>query len=344
MAGDTIERWRPELRRAMMRVRPEFFSWPRQKRERYGANLPEEDKHRLDQALMKELFGARVRSWKRGMSGGNRIPLRELNRWNEAILPLVGIGEDCFYLNEWLGEIKTILDFPTLRDYDEDDYRYQQDARMQDDPSYASKAYRGSLYLSWARLFVHRKFTYATLSMAAGYLYAQIEELAADVINERIPHRYVPGKNHGKAKGKSFQWDMQVAADGQENLLEELQHRVFDYTGARYDALLTDWDRVNRGGVYWVDTSELQERNIHFVFTDKNALSAVRFRSFVRDCRAIERRADELNEAAKEEKTKLESFILQQHQELLQTFDPRVKRLRRRRQILIHKDAFDDCE
>jgi hypothetical protein len=30
--------------------------------------------------------------------------------------------------------------------------------------------------------------------------------------------------------------------------------------------------------------------------------------------------------------------------ELLQTFDPRIKRLRRRRKILIHKDAFDDLE
>jgi hypothetical protein len=344
MAGDTIERWRPELRRAMMRIRPEFFSWPPQHRERYGANLPEKDKHRLDQTLMKELFGARIRSWKSDSSGGKRIPLRELNRWNEAILPLVGIGEDCFYLNESLGENNNILDFPTLRDYDEDDYRYQENARKQDDRSYASKPYRGSLYLSWVRLFVDEKFTYATLSMVAGYLYARIEEVAADVIEERIPHRYVPGKNHGKAKGKNFQWDMRLAADGQEGLLEELRHRVFEYTRARYDALLTDWDRTNRRGVYWVDTSEPQERNVHFIFSDKNALSAVRCRSFIRDCRAIERGRDELDEAVREQETKLKSFILRQHQELLQTFDPRVKRLRRRRQILIHKDAFDDFE
>lgn len=145
MAGNSVERWRPELRRAMIKVCPEFFSWTPRKRERYGAHLPEEDKRRLDQALMKELFGARVRSWRRDASGGKRIPSRELNRWNETILPLVGIGEDCFYLNEWLGKNKTILDFPTLRDYDEDDYRYQENARKQDDLSCASKAYRGSL-------------------------------------------------------------------------------------------------------------------------------------------------------------------------------------------------------
>jgi hypothetical protein len=93
-----------------------------------------------------------------------------------------------------------------------------------------------------------------------------------------------------------------------------------------------------------VDTSEPQERNVHFIFTDKDALSAVGFRSFVRDCRAIERGTDELNDAVKEQEIKLKTFIIQQHQDLLQTFDPRVKRLRRRRQIQIHKDAFDDIE
>jgi len=344
MAGDIMKRWRPELRRAMMRVRPDFFSWPPQNRERYGANLPEKDKRRLEQALMKELFGEKMRSWKKDIDGGKRIPLRELNRWNDAILPLVGIGEDCFYLNEWLGENKTILDFPTLRDYDEDDYRYQENARKQDDPSYVSKPYRGSLYLSWARLFVDLKFTYATLSMAAGYLYAHLDEVAADLIEARIPHRYVPGKNHGKAKGKSFQWDMRLVADGQENLLDELQQRVFEYTSARYDALLTDWDRKNRRGVYWVNTSDQQERNAHFIFTDKDALSAVRFRSFVRDCRSIERGADELNEAVREEETKLKDFILQHHQDLVQNLDPRVKRLRHRWKIFVRKDAFDDFE
>jgi len=342
MVVGTQKRWPPELRRAMMRVRPEFFSWSRQNRECYGANLPETDRHRLDAALMKELFGARMRSWKREVDGNKRIPLRELNRWNEAILPLVGIGEDCFYLNEWLGSNKTILDFSTLRDYDEDDYGYQENARKRDDSSYASKPYRGSLYLTWARLFVDWKFTYATLSMAAGYLISRLEEMATDIIEMNISHRYVPGKSHGKAKGENFQWDMRLAADGQEGLLEELQYRVFEYIHARYDVLLTDWDRANKRGVYWVDTSEPQERNTHFIFTDKQALSAVRFRSFVRDCRAIERGTDELNDAVTEEETKVKAFITQQHRELLQTFDPKIKRLRRRRKILIHKDAFED--
>jgi hypothetical protein len=328
----------------MIKVRPEFFSWSRQKRERYGSSPPEKDRRRLEGALMKELFGARVRSWKREVDGTKKIPLGELNRWNEAILPLVGIGEDSFYLNEWLGENRTILDFSTLRDYDEYDYRYQESARKREDRSYTSKPYRGSLCLNWARLFVDGKFTYATLSMTAGYLRSHLEEVATAVVETRIPHRYVPGKNHGKPMGTSFQWNMRLAADGQEGLLEELQHRIFEYTAARYDSLLTDWDRANKRGVYWVDASALEERNVHFVFTDKEALSAVRFRSFVRDCRAVERVIDELNGALAEEETKLKTFIAEQHQSLQRTFDPKIKRLRRRRKVLIHRDAFDDLE
>jgi hypothetical protein len=62
MAAIHLEQWGPELRRAMMRVRPEFFAWSARKRERYGADLPEEDERRLHQSLMKELFGVKARS------------------------------------------------------------------------------------------------------------------------------------------------------------------------------------------------------------------------------------------------------------------------------------------
>jgi hypothetical protein len=40
----------------MIRVRPEFFSWSRQKRGRYSANLPEKRNGGLDEALTKDLL------------------------------------------------------------------------------------------------------------------------------------------------------------------------------------------------------------------------------------------------------------------------------------------------
>ena len=62
VAVNTTKRWRPELRRAMIRVCPECFSWSVQERERYGVNPPDKARQKLDRALMKELFGPRIRS------------------------------------------------------------------------------------------------------------------------------------------------------------------------------------------------------------------------------------------------------------------------------------------
>lgn len=336
-----LKRWRPELRRAMMRVRPEYFSWSAEEQDRYGVNIPFEDRERLDQAIQGELFGHKIHSSKVTTSN---IPIDKQNRLNEAILPLTGIGEDCFYLNEGLGEGKTILSFPTLRSYDEEDYHFQEEARKLDNTTYGGKPYRGALYLTWARLFVGKQFTYATLSMAAGYILASLDEVALDLVNECIPHRYTPGKAQGKTEGDLRQWDLRIDAGGQEALLEELQSQTFSYLAKRFDDLLNFWDRRQQAGVFRIDLSIPSEFHIHFVFSNKEALAAVRFRSFLRDCQAIERPAVELNQTLNEEKSKLLEFVCKKHVELLRTFDPGVSPFRRKREIMMRKDVFDDLE
>lgn len=333
-SNDTFRHWRPPLRRAVMRTRPEFFAWPIERQERYGVAMPEEDRARFEAALFTELFG-------RAHAARDALSPDEQNLWNETVLPLQGIGEDRFFLNEGFADDKTLLDFETVRDFDEDDYRFQEAARKNDDPGYSGKPYRGSLYLNWARLFVDGRFVYATLSMAAGYLYAKLESTASDLIGERIPHRYLPGRNHGKIEGESLQWDMRVDANGEEGILDELKRRVWHYDFARWDALLTTYDREDICGMYLLDESEQPETNLHFVFTDKRALSAVRFRSFMRDCRVIERPSGELERALETERAALARFIEDQHAEIRRTFDPKVIRLMKRRKILMAKDAFD---
>ncbi|HYH44802.1 MAG TPA: hypothetical protein VEG34_03900 [Thermoanaerobaculia bacterium] len=257
-----------------------------------------------------------------------------------------GHGDRCLLAPErQLGTAQlSILDFDTVRAYDEDDYRFQEAARTKDDPSYSGKPYRGSLYSSWARLYVEERFTYATLSMAAGYIYMQLESKGQDLLEERIPHRYVPGRHHGKADGDNWQWDMRVDADGQEGVLEELQRRLWDYQRARHEALQTAWDDADRCGVYLVDESKPPESGLHVVFTDKTALSAVRFRSFLRDCRALERSVSELNQAVEEEQAALARFIEEQHADVLQSYDPKVRPLRKKRKVLVAKGAFSGLE
>jgi hypothetical protein len=340
----SLDRWSPALRRAVMRVRPEYFTWPLARRERYGVACPKKDEERLHQALCIALFGSKKKGRRGAATGAERLTLEEQHLFNQAILPLSGIGEDSFYLNEMLPKRKTLLSFQSLRDFDEQDYRFQEAARKEEDPNYLSKPYRGSLYLSWARLFVDEDFTYATLSMAAGYLYAHLNEITSDLIAAQIPHRHVPGNNHGKRERDGWQWDMKVDAGGKEALLAELQQQTYAYQNARHEELLNAWHEKDLAGVYLVDTSVPNERNLHIVFSNLRALEAVRFRSFLRDCRALERPANELAQAEQEETHTLARFIEDKHQELLRSFDPKVVPLRKRRRIIMHKNAFDDLE
>lgn len=328
----------------MMKVRPEYFGWPAERQERYGAAMPEQDGDHLKEVLMAELFGRTFASREEAVAAADVISLAEQDRWNQIVLPLHGIGEDHFYLNEWFAEDKSILDFDTVRAFDEDDYRFQEQVRKAEDPSYVGKSYRGSLYLNWARLFVDDRFTYATLSMAAGYIYAQLSEAGHELLDARIPHRHVPGKHHGKAEGEHLRWDMRVDAGGQEGVLEALQLRVWDYEQARYDALRTEWGSPSRRGVYLLDESRPPEANLHVVFADKEALAAVRFRSFLRDCHALQRSTGELSQAVEEEKTALARFIEAQHADVIRTYDPKLTRLRRKRKVLVAKGAFDNLE
>ena len=157
--------WSPELRRAVMKVRPEYFSWPLEQRAGYGVAIPKRDAASLDKALLRELFGKSYATRKEASAAAGRLSLDDQDRWHETVLPLHGIGEDCFYLNESFAKNKNILDFDTVRAFDESDYRFQEKARRKEDPDYCGKPYRGSLYLHWARLYFD-----ATLSMAAGYI------------------------------------------------------------------------------------------------------------------------------------------------------------------------------
>lgn len=342
MTTDSLHDWKPALRRAMMKVRPEYFAWPPERQERYGVALPASDRKPLEIALMRELFGYASTSAERDAAPGDRLSPEELNRWNETLLPLTGIGEDRFFLNEYFAEGDSILSYSTLREYDESEYRWQVACRQKENPEYTGKHYRGYLYLGWARLFVDGQFTYATLSMAAGYLHSLIEEQGAELLEQKIPHQYLPGPHHGEQVGDNIRWDMRLDAEGQEDILEELRERLWAYAQTRDDALHECWDALGLSGVYILDEYGDGEHRLHFVFTDKEALCRVRFHSFMRDCRALCRDAGELQQAIEEEKAMLGGFIDEQHAQVLNNHDPKVRRLRKHNKVMMAKGIFDD--
>jgi hypothetical protein len=344
-----FKRWSPELRRAVMKVRPEFFSWSREQRERYAVSPRDEEDDLIDQALLAEVFGESLSTLEQVRRAVRDMPMHHLHQWNAPRLPFFGIGEDCFFFNGFTADRKTLLDFANLREYDEAQHHYQERARHREFTGYEIKPYLGQLYLNQAWLYVDERFTYGSLSMAAGYIYAELESITYDLVQECIPWKYV---NEGSRSlpnddGRGYILDTRRDAGGQEAILDELEDAARRYTLERFDALKAHWHNSGKRAAYiFEDECEFSigGDDLAFVFSDTQALEAVRFPSFVRDCRAIERPAQELFDAVAAEREGMRAWVHAKHQELLQTFDPKVAKLRRRPQVGLTPEAVDDVQ
>jgi len=336
-----LHRWTPALRRAVMAARPDFFSLPLVERERLAAHLPPADRTALERVLLAEMFGITATTDDEVAVAMDGLDLDQCNVVNATVLPLFGLGEDSFFLNEHFAEGDSLLNYETVADWDQACFDFQERARKEEDPEYADRPYLGYLYGGWARLFVDDQFTYGVLSMAAAHVHAQVESHAEDVIDTLIPHRYVPGSEHGKRVSSGYQWDMQPDAGGREAALDELRRRSYAYLGERYEALARSWDTQRAGAVYLVDRCEEGEHTLDVIFTDRTALQTVRFLSFLDDCRRLERPATEMEPQVDAEKTAAEAFLRSALEDIEANFDPTVVPLRRKRKVVIAPEAAD---
>ena len=325
-----------------MRVNPDYFGWSLEAQERYRVSMPEQDAFRLRQALLKTLFDLHAQTEEDLEKITDQFSHEEHLVFNRAWLPAAGVGEDSFFLNEYLDEDKTLLDFDTLYEYDYEDHHFQEQARKDEIPDYVVKPYRGALYYRWARLFIDGAFHYASLCMAAGYVYSRLDESGQEKVATLIPHRYVNAKDHGKREGKGTIFSQRIDADGKEAQAEELQRRFWDYLSQRYDALRTEFDGQARKAVYMEDKSRPHDPHMNFIFSDKTALQAVRFRYFMRDCRHLVADRGELDAVITRERQALDAYLESTCRDILTNFDPEVALLRKKNKIIIADGALNE--
>lgn len=337
-----ITKMEPALRRALLRVKSAYVTWSNEEKERYHVAKPAEDLLRIKQYLLQDLFGLHVRNQAELDDALAEFDNAHYLQLNRALLPITGIGQDSFFLNEHLAEERTLLDFPTLYDYAYSDYLFQEAACKEADPAYEGKPYRGDLHFCWARLFIDDIFTYATLSSAASYLNGLLDTVGAEKIEQLIPHDYVPGKEHGKREGEDFLWDLRVEAAGLERHLEELQRRFSHYLADRHELLLADFDQKAQGRVYLRPRSVEVESHMDFVFSDKNALQAVRFKYFLADCRTLAGDDQVLQRVEEAERNALLDYLERTYQDIITNFDPRIIKLRKKRKLKIAGNAAQD--
>lgn len=300
------------LRDAIMQVKPEYSTWSIKEREKYRVAPPPDEWFRVRQIVLRSLFRIEVATQDemdaalKGFSNAQRALM------SGTLLPLRGVGDNFFWLNESLGD-KTLLDFSTLYDYDIWDYRLREDARRKELAAYASQPYRGELYLSSAHLFINGRFHYATLSMAAEYLRCAIAEAGYRKLQNLIPHRYINGKRHGKRTQSRTIWDRRIDAGGMEVQMEKLGGRFWRYLNDRYSEWQQEFDCSARGAVWLLDRSTPDENHAHFVFSDRTALQHVRLRHFMFDCRSRLQDPEILENTAESEKSAVERFLSDSH-------------------------------
>jgi len=111
----------PELKKAIIKFVPDYFSWDKKCQEQYRVDTPEEDAFKIRQFLLRELFDISVSNNDEVEEAWQAMNEVQCSKLNATLLPIQGIGEDFFYLNEVFCSQKNLLSFETLYDYDFDD-------------------------------------------------------------------------------------------------------------------------------------------------------------------------------------------------------------------------------
>jgi hypothetical protein len=94
--------------------------------------------------------------------------------------------------------------------------------------------------------------------------------------------------------------------------------------------------------VYVCDRSQPDDPQLHFIFTDKTALQAAHFRHFVQDCRSMAGDSQELEIWIERERQAAQRYVKQTYQDIIEHFDPKVVRLRKKRKIILSDRAVKD--
>ncbi len=324
---------RPELRQAIIKANPDYFSWDKVNQEKYGQAIPKEEYQIIKNHLYKTLLGITIR--KNDKDVDEQCTPEQTFLFNQVILPLTGIGENCFYLNESMGD-QGILDFETWYNYDFHDHGFQESFGAP--KSGAIKPYKGRIHGRWTRMLIDNNFYYVTLITEAGFLYSALDEVADDYINELIPYNFVEGKSHGKkVKGGSL-WDMRRNANGLEAQLEELNARTWKYLNSRSDYLIDQCFNEQHKAIYFVDLSQGElDPCMTIIASDPEVMKEIHFKSIIADCRHFEKDASTVLLRAKNEQTLLKSLIQREFDDIMVNFDTKIVKLKKKNKVVICK-------
>ena len=213
--------------------------------------------------------------------------------------------------------------------------------RKRDFADYKGIEYYAYQHPSWVRLLIQERFYYATFTSLATYALDDIESAGNEIIRQLIPHEYVDGKNHGNQEKGGFVWDLKIDAAGQEAQLDELRSRWYGYQRERWVAL-SESNVQLLPAVYIHDKDCDDDPHRFFVFTNEITLKQIRWRHFLSDCKSLMAEYAEVEILLAEEIERANAWLVENHQDIQENFDPTVVKLRKKNKIIMTESALDD--
>ena len=327
-------------RKAMMAANNLYYSWHSDKQENYRLTMDDKTCQRIQQVLLDSLLGIKC-SLKEVDMVWDDIPITELNILNWARLLTSGVGDDYIFLNESMVDNISLLDFSTLYDYNYDDYLFQEKVNKQDFTDYKAMAYYALKHPFWFRLIIQENFYYATGTSLASYINDELDEFSRETINQLIPHEYVEGKNNGKKEKGGFLWDMKLDAQGLEGQLDELNSCSYTYINDRWLALSQTFSDL-APAVYIKNQNWDDDPHLFFIFSNESTLKKVHWKHFLSDIDPLIADFSFVAEEVKKEIKLLKSYLTKKHQGLMDNFDPKVVKFKKKRKVIMAPGVFDN--
>lgn len=346
--------------RFMMKFHPKFFSLSDKDQDSYKIENEDEMRFPFKKFLYSELMGITpapsvLEALDDPDSFYEDIDLPEdiLLKMNSASAYLRGIGPNYFQLNESFAENESILTFPTLYDYDLNEHEFQERAFLEDLEKKEKEIppYLMRLSSRWARCYlkekkgdnIENKFYYLVLTTVSSYIYDLLENISMDYIDKLIPNEFVEGPNHGKKENGMILWDMKTDANGLEDVLDDLNSANRKYIGDVYSRLKIYFNDNKKNTIWVSDETSEYDPSKFYIFSDQDVLKSVRFDHWQEDTdKFITEDLSFINDLVTEEEDLLLRYLDKEFKQLMENFDPKVKRLKKRNKILMSSDINID--
>lgn len=341
MSKQTIKPDQAIVKRLLMRIDPLFFTYDKSKQDKARQSYYHQYDDMITEFLFKHVFEI---EFEKGKENEDKLSKEQLDLFNAYLTTLIGIGENSFVYNEYQPKDFDLSLYASLYDYDFEEFNFQQNARNEHtEDEIIERPYRLYLNSNWTRMLDEQGcFYYSTQSSLSNYLYDKLSEHASDRMDQLIPHDFVDGPDNGKKTKGGYLWDVKLEANGLEAQLDELKDRYRDYLNRVLDEMNDTFHKDSECAVYF-EKSTVDDDEPRWDVIIKNAQTAknISFQSYLKDCEKYLKPNEELEEMYQQELEKLNAFIDQNYHDVMENFDPKVSKLKRKMKVILAPEALE---